>query len=135
MIVYRLAHKEVIDKRVNMPCGPYAGSWYVMEWSDSDPKKLEQFMEAREKLVSKSCTRIHLTPYADRLLNNIQEWEVCGFADPVSLRRWFKGCLRTLQAVGFEEQQYEVPESEVRVGLNGQVVFAVLNAKRVRGIK
>jgi hypothetical protein len=135
MIVYRMAHSEVIDKRVNMPCGPYAGSWYAIEWSESDPKKLEQFMAAREKLVARSCTSAHLTPFADYLLNNIQPHEICGFSDEKSLRRWFKGCLMALKAVGFEEQQYEVPDSDVRLGLNGQVVFAALNAKRVRGTK
>lgn len=130
MIVYRLAHREVVDRRTGIPCGPYATGEYCNAWADRHDK-MRRFFAAQDKLCRLTNNGEHPTPWADPRLNGIEPNEVCGFESVESLNLWFRGCLTDLEEIGFEVQQFDVPDDLVRVGMSGQAIFPVKNAKRV----
>lgn len=130
MIVYRLAHREVVDRRTGLPCGPYATLEYCDAWADRQDK-VRRFFAAQEKLCRLTNNYGHPTPWADPRLNGINPSEVCGFDSLTALMKWFHGCLVDLEEIGFEVQRFNVPGKYVRVGEVGQVVFQVEKAERV----
>lgn len=131
MIVYRLAHKQVVDPRTGKPAGPYGTAAFEDAWQDQRDR-FRRFLYVQDKLCDLSLGPTHLTPFADPELRFIYPNEICGFSSLEFLRQWFRGCLTDLRDVGFEVQEYDVPDKYVRTGYYGQVLFDCKQAKRTR---
>lgn len=61
-------------------------------------------------------SRNHLTPWADILLEGIEDYEYCAFTSLEQLRQWFNGWDDHLTVADFIVQAYSVPICFVRYG-------------------
>ncbi|MEU7830354.1 hypothetical protein [Nonomuraea sp. NPDC049129] len=114
MHIYRVAHKTHMNGK--LPAGPYVRRYAIL--GADIVKRLEWMYDLH-------AGSSHSGPQNDPLLQyTIFSWERCGFDSLDNLYRWFEHFTEDLHECGFRIYVYDVAREAVRVGKNGQALFA-----------
>ena len=123
MLVYRVAHKSIVDAD-GINVGPYAFSYDCSK--EFQPGDL---IDLREMEDDHSNDMNRPVPSNDGI--ELFTWHHCGFGSLAELKSWFAGWLRVLNRIGFLIFVFEVDKSDVVEG-DSQLAFDIDAARVVK---
>jgi hypothetical protein len=106
MLVYRVAHPNIITKSSGSAAGPYAARTQL----DLDKGVRREL----DEMAWRHTNDEHPNPTADGIV--IIDGNLCGFASVTLLRTWFRGSLDLLDRGHFRVFVYDVPKRGVQYG-------------------